>query len=65
MNHLLHCKFEKNIKELESWSWSSGIEEISGSVDISKERIVFSDGWSTYPALEFKFCPECGVKLRS
>ena len=64
MEHLKDCDFQETIKQLQNGSWTSGSGEISGSVDISEECILFSDGWDFFTSIEFIFCPICGVKLK-
>lgn len=63
MEHLKDCDFKERIKELQQGSWRDGDGEISGYVDIEESRISFSDGWNSFPDIEFKYCPICGVLL--
>lgn len=60
--HKIGCNFNQIIKDLQRGSWRDGDGEISGDVDISQERISFSDGWNFFPSIEFIFCPICGCR---
>lgn len=64
MKHKDDCDFEEIIKDVSRCDYSTGSGEIQGSIDVSIERICFSDGYNFYMSLPFIYCPCCGVKLR-
>lgn len=43
-----------------------GEGEVSGSIELMEFNqiwsVTFNDGWSSYPELEIRFCPYCGIK---
>lgn len=54
------------LNTLKGVSFSVGEGETSGSIELSHSNdlwsVYFNDGWSSYPSLDLKFCPYCGVK---
>lgn len=54
------------IDNLDGIYFPVGEGEVSGGVELVKSSDVwsvsFSDGWNSYPDLEIKFCPYCGIK---
>lgn len=64
IEHKSGCDFESRIAVLESYSFIIGSGEVSGSLDIDRERIYLSDGWNSLPDIRFNYCPICGTLLQ-
>ena len=62
MEHLKSCNFTQRLKVLAS-PFHVGDGEMSGTIWVEKDKITFSDGWNSYPDIDFIFCPICGVRL--
>lgn len=62
--HKENCEFEKNIKELEKGYFTIGEGETSGIITFGLDGIHIYDGWNSYPSIDFKYCPDCGIKIR-